>query len=208
MKRGALRVVVGSCLIVAGLLGGTGCTSGDIVSSGRNEVLVAAVPSPPVDSAYAHARARIAQIALRPANAAADQALGSAPIGLLHLPATADLKNSTGTTLDRVALGRGEYAGLWVRVGRIELNTEASAPESTFCSGDELISVAVELPLEVEFGPGDRFTVPASGEVVLELRVDGTRLVNLLRSKCSGGSFTFPTEEEFEAAQVFSLTLE
>ncbi len=204
----ALGVVVASCLTVAGLLGGTGCTSGDIVSSGRNEMLVAAVPSPPVDSVYAHARARISQLALRPVNTTADRALGSAPVGLLHSPVTADLKSSSGTTLDRVALGRGEYSGLWVRIGRIELNTDASAPAGTDCSGDELISVAVESPLEVEFGPADRFTVPASGEVVLELRVDGAALAALLRSKCSGGSFTFPTDEEFEAARVFSLKLE
>lgn len=210
MKGRGLGVLVGLWTILAGVLGGAGCTSGDIVSSGRSEILLAAVPSPAVDAVYAHARAHIRQVILRPVDEVADRALGSTPIGLIHFPVTVDLKSSRGTTLDRVALGRGEYAGESVRIGRIELNRDSSEPEGTLCSGDELISVAQELPpLAVRLGAADRFTVPPSGEAVLELRVDGEALVNLLGSKCSGGSFTaFPTAEEFEAARVFSLILE
>jgi hypothetical protein len=195
------------CLVLA--LGTTGCTNSDIVSSGRSEIVLEALADPPTSPDYGWGRIAISQVTLRPTDPAANQALGTDPMGLLDSSTTADIATSSATLLARTVMSRGEYAGQDVRVRLFELNTDPSRPTGTQCSNGRLVSLFEVRDVRVPFGAADRFTVPPAGTIAVRLRVDGAAFVELLNGKCLGDSFQgFPSAQELEAARVFSLEAE
>ncbi len=205
------------CALVV-VIAAAGCTNSEVITSGGAAVELDGVASPPVGSDYALATIRVSQVHVRPTDPTANMVLGlidpndpTKGIGLIQFPGTVDMKSSAAILLGQVVLGPGQYRGTQFSIQRVDLNTAPSVPASTECSGGVLTSVRTDPQLSVHLSASDLFVVPVEGQIVIALRADGNKFVQLLQShcaaqgNCSGQACTFPSADEFEAAGVFSL---